>query len=136
VLRAVPQAPPGPPSRRVSRTGGLADFLLVPVPGQDRSVDLNLLDRVVAARRQKWEGAGAAVEIVRCGFDAKPAASLRGESSARAVELLLWVSGEADLTYAELLPRITDPRTDHYDLATPADLERCLDHFEAHLGIR
>ena len=99
-------------------------------------MDLDLLDRVVGARRQKWEGAGASAEIVRCGVDAKPAASLRGESSARVAELLLWASGEADLTYAELLPRVTDPRTDHYDLATQADLEGCLDDFEVRLGIR
>lgn len=105
-------------------------------PGQDWSVDLDLLDRAVSARRQKWEGAGASVEIVRCGSDAKPAASLRGDSPARVVELLLWVSGEAELIYAELLPRVTDPRNDHYDLVTPADLERCLDDFEVHLGIR
>lgn len=99
-------------------------------------MDLDLLERMVGARRQKWESAGASVEIVRSGSATKPAASLRGESAARAVELLLWVSGEADLTYAELLPRVTDPRTDHYDLATPADLERCLDDFEVHLAIR
>jgi hypothetical protein len=99
-------------------------------------VDLDLLDRAVAARRRNWEGAGASAEIVRCGFDTKPAASLRAESSARAVELLLWVSGEAELTYAELLPQITDPRTQHYDLDTPTDLEACLDDFEVHLGIR
>jgi hypothetical protein len=79
---------------------------------------------------------GATAEIVRCGVDAKPAASLRGESSARVAELLLWVSGEADLTYAELPPRVTDPCTDHYDLATQADLERCLDDFEVHLEVR
>ena len=99
-------------------------------------MDLELLDRAVGARRQKWEGAGATAEIVRCGTDAKPAASLRGESPARVAELLLWVSGKADLIYAELLPRVTDPRTDHYDLATQADLERCLDDFEVHLGVR
>ncbi len=98
-------------------------------------MDLDLLDRLVGNHRRRWDGAGASVEIVRCGFDAKPAASLRGQTSARAVELLLWVSGEADLSYAELLPRVTDPRTDHYELASPADLDRCLDDFEAHLGI-
>ena len=73
---------------------------------------------------------------MRSCFDAKPAASLRGESSARVVELLLRVSGEAELTNAKLLRRVTDPRSDHYDLATRADLERCLDDFEVHLGIR
>jgi hypothetical protein len=98
-------------------------------------VDLDLLDRAVARRRQQWEGAGASVDIVRTGHHTKRAASLRAESPERAVELLLWVSGEAELTYAELLPRVTDPCSDHYDLTTPADLEGCLDDFEVHLGI-
>jgi hypothetical protein len=98
-------------------------------------VDLDLLDRAVARRRHEWEGAGALVEIVR--NYTKPATYLlRAESPERAVELLVWVSGAADLTYAELFPRVTDPRSDYYDLATPADLEGCLDDFEVHLGIR
>ena len=48
---------------------------------------------------------------------------------------LLWVSGEADLTHAQLLPRITDPSVDHYEITTLLGLTGCLDDFEAHMGI-
>lgn len=61
---------------------------------------------------------------------------MRAESRARVAELLVWVSGEADLIHAELEPRVTDPATDHYDLTTQLRLNGCLDHFECHMGIR
>jgi hypothetical protein len=73
--------------------------------------------------------------IVRTGAQEKPAASLRAESPSRAAELILWVSGEADLTYAELKPRITDPIVDYYEITTPLGLSGCLDDFEKHMGI-
>lgn len=96
---------------------------------------LELLDDAVAARRAKWEAAGISWKVVRTGAQEKPAASLRAESSSRVSELLLWVSGEADLTYAQLEPRITDPTVDHYEVTTPLGLNGCLDDFEKHMGI-
>jgi hypothetical protein len=64
-----------------------------------------------------------------------PAASLRAESPSRVAELLLWVSGEADFIHAELLPRITDPTTDHYEMTTAAGLDGLLEDFEHHMEI-
>jgi len=52
-------------------------------------MDLDLLDRAVARRRHKWEGAGALVEIVRTGHRTKPATSLRAQSPERAVPVRL-----------------------------------------------
>jgi hypothetical protein len=98
-------------------------------------VDLQLLDKAVSARRAKWEAAGLSWEIVRTGVQVKPAVSLRAESPSRVAELLLWVSGEADLSYAELKPRITDPVVDHYEIATPLGLDECLDDFEHRMGL-
>lgn len=98
-------------------------------------MDLALLDKAVAMRSARWEAAGISWEIVGSGTEAVPKVSLRAESPARVAELLLAVSGEADLTYAELEPRITDPIVDRYQITSRAGLDRCLDDFERHMGI-
>jgi hypothetical protein len=98
-------------------------------------VNLELLDEAVAARQARWVAADISWEVVRTGADEQEAASLRAESSSRVAELLLSVSGYADLTYAQLEPRITDPEVDHYEVTTPLDLNGCLDDFERHMGI-
>jgi hypothetical protein len=98
-------------------------------------VDLTLVDEAVATRSARWAAAGISWEIVGTGTEAVPAVSLRAASPARVAELLLSVSGEADLTYAELEPRITDPTVDRYEVTTRIGLDHCLDDFERHMGI-
>jgi hypothetical protein len=96
---------------------------------------LDVLTKAVAARGPKWEAAGVSWAIVRYDAQAKPAASLRAESPYRVAELLLWVSGEADLTYAQLQPQITEPTVDHYEVTNLVGLNGCLDDFERHMAI-
>jgi len=93
------------------------------------------LDKAIIARRGKWESAGISWEVVRHEEHDKPAVSLRAESPARVAELLLWVSGEADLTHAQLMPHVTDPTVDHYELTSQVGLDGCLDDFESAMGI-
>jgi hypothetical protein len=98
-------------------------------------VNLTLLEKAVATRSARWAAAGISWEIVGVGTEAVPAASLRAASPARVAELLLSVSGEADLTYAELEATITDPTVDRCEVTTRIGLDHCLDDFERHLGI-
>src|SRR5450631_1639247 len=98
-------------------------------------MDLSLLDDAVEARRARWAVAGVTWEIVRHPLTDKPAASLRAEAPTAVAELILWVSGEADLTHAELVPVITEPRVEHYEITSLPGLAGCLDDFETLLGI-
>jgi hypothetical protein len=98
-------------------------------------VDLDLLDTGVAARCARWESAGLTWEIVRDDTQAKPASSLRAETASRVAELLLWVSGEADLIYAELQPRVTEPTVEHHEVRTVLGLNGLLDEFDHHIGL-
>ncbi len=99
-------------------------------------MDLGLLDDAVAARRARWEAARVTWEIVRGPVTDKPAASLRAEAPTAVAELTLWVSGEADLTHAGLVPVVTELAIEHYELTSALGLAGCLDDFEALLGIR
>ena len=98
-------------------------------------MDLSLLDDAVEARRARWAVAGVTWEIVRHPLTDKPAASLRAEAPTAVAELILWVSGEADVTHAELVPAITEPRVEHYEITSALGLAGCLDDFETLLGI-
>ena len=51
-------------------------------------------------------------------------------------ELTLWVSGEADLTHAGLVPEITELIVQQYEITSEIGLAGCLDDFETLLGIR
>lgn len=97
-------------------------------------MDLGALDRAVGQRQARWSASGIAWEIIRSPVTDKPAAALRAESASATAELILWVSGEADMTYAPL-PVTDEPVSDHYELTSAVGLEGCLDDFEHHLGI-
>jgi len=96
---------------------------------------VSLLDAAVEARRERWAAAGVTWEIVRHPATDKPAASLRAEAPTAVAELILWVSGEADLMHAGLVPVITEPSVEHYEITSSLGLEGCLDDFEARLEI-
>jgi hypothetical protein len=99
-------------------------------------VDLSLLDDAVEARRARWAAAGVTWEIVRGLATNKPSTSLRAEAPTAVAELTLWVSGEADLTHAGLVPAITEPSVQQYEITSEIGLARCLNDFETLLGIR
>jgi hypothetical protein len=62
-------------------------------------MDLGELDDAVSRRTHAWHTAEVHWEIVRWRLTDKPASSLRVESGDALAELILWVSGEAELTY-------------------------------------
>ena len=101
-------------------------------------VNLNLLNDAVARRRERWDAASLTWEIVRDEKEPptpKPAVSLRVEGQVGIAELILWSSGEADLTHARLSPKVMDPTTEHYEITSAVGLEGCLDDLERHIGL-
>ena len=95
-----------------------------------------VLDDAVEARQARWAAAGVTWEIVRSPATDKPATSLRAEAPTAVAELTLWVSGEADLTHAGLVPVVTELSVEHYEITSALGLAGCLDDFETVLGIR
>lgn len=53
----------------------------------------------------------------------KPSAQLVVSAPARLCEVIVWDSGEVELTYGTL----DDPRDDHHEINDPAELDRVLD---------
>lgn len=75
-------------------------------------MDLNELDRAVSARASAWRAADARWELVRWADTDKPAVSLRVVSAEAEAELILWVSGEAELLHGPHTSRERDRPTD------------------------
>jgi hypothetical protein len=98
-------------------------------------VDLDLLDKAVDLRRQRWETEGVSWEIVRGPPTMNPASSLRAKAPTAVAELTLWVSGEADLSHTKLGPILTEPKVEHYEITSQLGLDGCLSDFERHLGL-
>jgi hypothetical protein len=96
-------------------------------------VDLDALDDAVSARVPAWRAAGAWWEVTRGPLTEKPAAYLRVVRGDAEAELLLWVSGEAELSYARKLE--TAPVSEHYEVTTELGLNGCLDDLEKSIGI-
>jgi hypothetical protein len=105
-----------------------------PGSGMIPLVELDSLDSAVAAHEARWAAVGVAWEIICWPLTEKPAASLRAESPTATGELILWVSGEAEMTHAQL-PVTSEPAAEHYDLTSELGLNGCLDDFERHLGV-
>jgi hypothetical protein len=96
-------------------------------------MDLGDLDDSVSRRARAWHTAEVRWEIVRWRPTDKPASSLRVERGDALAELILWVSGEAELTYTR---RMEDaPMSEHYEITTAVGLDGCLDDLEAHIGL-
>jgi len=85
------------------------------------------LARFAAAVRDyapRWERAAIRWQFTfGPGFD-KSAAWVTCETHDRAVQLIIWTSGEAELVSGSVA---TDMDNVHYDLVAPADLGTCLD---------
>jgi hypothetical protein len=96
-------------------------------------VDLDELDYAVSARVLAWRAAGARWEVIRWPVTDKPASSLRLETADALAELILWVSGEAELIYVRHIE--DQPLSDHYEITTTLALNGCLDDLEAHIGL-
>jgi hypothetical protein len=97
-------------------------------------MDLDQLDQEVADRISRWQAAGARWEIKRGLVTDNPSTSLRVETVDTLAELVLWVSGEAELMYARVAGG--EVVCEHYDVPTSAGLRGCLDDLEAFVGLR
>ena len=96
-------------------------------------MDLDELDHAVTARVLAWRAADVRWEIIRWPVTDKPASSLRVERDDAMAELILWVSGEAELISVR---HIADqPLSEHYEVTTAPGLNGCLDDLEAHIGL-
>jgi hypothetical protein len=99
-------------------------------------VDLDAFAALVAQRRSVWKEQGIEVDFLPPGRSAswsKPSASVRCETSRTLAELVVWTSGEADLTtFRRDLDRSDHPSVRHYEI-TEAELPRCLDDLTEYL---
>ena len=95
---------------------------------------LDELDHAVSARGSAWRGAGARWQIIRWPVTDKPAASLRVERADAEAELILWVSGEAELIYARGIGN--EPASEHYEITTALGLNSCLDDLETYIDLQ
>ena len=116
------------PVRRVSET--------VLQVGQDASVDLDAFAALVNQRKSSWEKRGIEVEFRPPGRSAdwpKPSAAIRCETSEKLAELVVWTSGEAELTtFSRDLDPSEYPSVRHYEL-TETELSGCLDDMAEYL---
>ncbi len=60
---------------------------------------------------------------------------LASRGSDSCAELTLWASGEAALMHAGLVPVVTEPSAEQYEITSDLGLEGCLDDFEDRLEI-
>jgi hypothetical protein len=97
-------------------------------------MDLDELDRAVAARVPAWRAADVRWQIIQGAVTNKPSASLRAEKADAMAELTLWVSGEAELGYVRGIE--DEPLWAHYEITTAVGLNSCLDDLETHVGLR
>lgn len=96
-------------------------------------MDLDELDHAVATRASAWQAAGCLWQIIRWPITDKPAASLRIERGDATAELILWVSGEADLSHVPGIHH--EPVSEHYEITTVLGLNGCLDDLEMRIGL-
>lgn len=98
-------------------------------------MDLDLLDQEVARRTEVWSASGASWELKHGALTPKPAAWVRIETSDGSGELILWVSGEAEMAWVRPIPD-GEIHQEHYEISGELGLRGCLDYLEGHLGIR
>ena len=96
-------------------------------------MDLHELDVEVQDRADRWAAASATWTITRGLTTDKPAIWLRLEVPDGAGEVILWVSGEAEITW--LRPLESETRMEHYETTGRLGLSGCLDDLEHHLGL-
>jgi hypothetical protein len=96
-------------------------------------LDLDWLDREVARREFHWREGGATWTVSRGPITDKPAAQLSVEAPQCLGELIVWVSGEAEMMWG---PAKEGIHQEHYDLSGAEGLRWCLDDLEQRMGLR
>jgi hypothetical protein len=97
-------------------------------------MDLALFARLVEERAESWRLAGITSEFHEGPPNDKQAAWVDCATDRSMAHLIVWTSGEADLSwgYADG----GEPETDHYELTSEIGLIGCLDDFTGHLLAR
>lgn len=108
---------------------------------QDRIFGMDLVhlddfDAEVSRRSASWRESGASWEFTRGPETDKPAAWVRIDSPQAGGELIIWVSGEAEMVWARKPFPDGEWGQEHYDLAGTAELQGCLDALERNIGLR
>jgi hypothetical protein len=93
------------------------------------SIDLTVLDGLVAGRRERWTA-----DDMTLTFTAPDARARRldAERGRVVVQLVVWATGEADLIVGDLVSG--DHTTDHYEITGEIGLVGLLDDVQAHLS--
>jgi hypothetical protein len=99
-------------------------------------MDLDAFAALVDERRSIWAEQGIEIEFLPPGRSAqwpKPSASVRCETARKLAELVVWTSGEADLTtFRRDLDPSDCPSVRHYEI-TETDLPSTLDDLTDYL---
>jgi hypothetical protein len=95
-------------------------------------VDLGDLEAVAAEREVAWRSAGVAWQVIRGPETDKPAAWLQIARGAAAGELILWASGEAEVSYVPA--GSSEPVCVHQELSSAAQLAACVDDLVRQVG--
>ena len=95
-------------------------------------MDLNLFARLVEQKRPLWEAHGIEVEFQNGPPRDKSAAWVSCAGRSALVQLIVWTSGEADLSTAS---RDSDdpPVVEHYEITSEVGLLECLDDVTMYL---
>ena len=97
-------------------------------------MDLAALEREVARRQDRWQGAAAASSITLGPATDKPGAWLDLSTPTAAAQLTVWTSGEAEVQWGY----VAEPLRTHAAspvLRSAADVGACLDELEDLLGL-
>lgn len=97
--------------------------------------DLDWLDREVADRESSWRESGATWTVARGPLTDKPAAQLNVETPQCLGELIVWVSGEAEMMWGPTASATERIHQEHYDLSGSEGLRSCLDDLEHRIGL-
>lgn len=96
------------------------------------AMDIALLHQIASERRAGWERAGVRWAVVDGLPTDKPASWLTLDTANTSGQLMLWVSGEAELEWGTT--SVDGQR--HYDLDSASALRTCVDELESVLGLR
>jgi hypothetical protein len=98
-------------------------------------VDLDLFERLVESKAREWEQSGIRTEFHRGPQRTKSSAWVNCETEWSIAQLVVWTSGEADLSWCAKDTRDA-PLVDTYELTSEIGLLGCLDDLTAHLLAR
>lgn len=99
-------------------------------------MDLDAFEAEVERRSDAWRELGASWEFTHGPDRDNAAAWVRIDSADAAGELIVWASGEAEMSWMRAPFPDGDSGQKHYDLAGTRQLQECLHDFERELGFR